>query len=90
MDDDITSLYISGSPGTGKTALVNSIIRTFGATRSDVKFISVNCMALKSTDALWERLVEELGMPTQKLSTRTKKVKGREAVEAALHKLNTK
>ncbi|KAJ7282967.1 hypothetical protein C8J57DRAFT_1219121 [Mycena rebaudengoi] len=66
---EYTSLYISGSPGTGKTALVNSVI-------------SINCMALNSVDALWERLVEELGGTSdkkRKTAGRVKKAQGRDA-----------
>jgi len=60
MDQDTvpTSLFISGAPGTGKTALVNEVLRDVG---SDVKVVSINCMALKSVDALWERIHEEFG-----------------------------
>ncbi|TFK44215.1 P-loop containing nucleoside triphosphate hydrolase protein [Crucibulum laeve] len=84
----ITSLYISGTPGTGKTALVNSIIRALG---SDLKVITINCMALKSVDALWERLIEEFEIaPKRKVAGKAKKVKGREAVEALLASLRTK
>ncbi|KAJ7647053.1 P-loop containing nucleoside triphosphate hydrolase protein [Roridomyces roridus] len=80
-----TSLYISGSPGTGKTALVNSVVRSLGIDK--VKVIMINCMALNSVDVLWERLIEELGgTPDKKRKTagRVKKVQGRDAVEALL------
>lgn len=51
------ALYISGSPGTGKTALVNSVLSTL----SPDELISINCMALTTLDELWVRLLEELG-----------------------------
>ncbi|KAK0208035.1 P-loop containing nucleoside triphosphate hydrolase protein [Desarmillaria ectypa] len=79
-------LYISGVPGTGKTALVNSVIRTLG---NDIKVITINCMALSSIEALWERLHEKF--ERTKVSSRTKKVtRGKDAVEALLNGLPTK
>lgn len=80
-DKDTTTLYISGSPGTGKTALVNSILCEF---QSDV--VSINCMALNSVDELWDRMAEELDGK----QGRGKKVKGREAVLKALEELDRK
>lgn len=87
-DGPFTSLYISGTPGTGKTALVNTIIRSLS---TDAKVISINCMALNSVEALWDRLVEELeDGKKRKTAGRTKKVKGRDAVESILSKHYTK
>ncbi|KAJ7141510.1 P-loop containing nucleoside triphosphate hydrolase protein [Mycena epipterygia] len=86
-----TSLYISGSPGTGKTALVNSILRTLNV--EQVKVITINCMALNSVDVLWERLIEELGDTgdkKRKTAGRPKKSQGRDTVDALLTMLRTK
>ena len=55
-----TNMFISGAPGTGTTALVNAIIRDLMAKNDHVKVISINCMALKSVDALWEWIIEDL------------------------------
>ncbi|KAJ7899034.1 P-loop containing nucleoside triphosphate hydrolase protein [Mycena leptocephala] len=82
-----TSLYISGSPGTGKTALVNSVLRTLDI--NQVKVITINCMALNSVDTLWERLIEELGATADK----KRKIAGRpkkDTVDALLTVLSTK
>lgn len=62
LPTDPPVLYISGTPGTGKTALVNSIL---GETRemleeNAIHLFTVNCMALDSVDALLERLLQEL------------------------------
>ncbi|KAJ7346937.1 P-loop containing nucleoside triphosphate hydrolase protein [Mycena albidolilacea] len=86
-----TSLYISGSPGTGKTALVNSVLRALDV--DQVKVITINCMALNSVDALWERLTEELGATAakkRKTAGRPKKQLARDAVDALLAVLPTK
>lgn len=91
MDSDNaeTSLFISGSPGTGKTALVNSIIRSLYDDHDQVQVISINCMALQNIDALWKRLIEELGASRQR-PTRAKRAHGRNAVEALLSSLEVK
>ena len=92
MDDqNAASLFISGSPGTGKTALVNTIIRELSTvTGSDVKVVFINCMALKSIDALWERMVEDLSDGPKRKSASGRKLKGRDAVKALLNGLNSK
>lgn len=56
-----TSLYISGSPGTGKTALVMSVLST--NKRDDVRTAYVNCMGLKDINVLWGRILPALGEP---------------------------
>ncbi|KAF9010694.1 P-loop containing nucleoside triphosphate hydrolase protein [Cyathus striatus] len=90
-DQDPTCLYISGSPGTGKTALVNSIFRTMSTTPDEIQVISVNCMALNGIDALWDRLIEELSVSIKKKSPgRTKKTFGRDAVQVLLTTLRKK
>lgn len=61
-DDDYAGeslLYVSGSPGTGKTALVNAVIASTQV-NNNVKIIFLNCMTMSSADALWEKLEEEL------------------------------
>jgi cell division control protein 6 len=89
VDNDVTtSLYISGSPGSGKTALVNSILRSL---ETDAKIIVINCMALNSTDALWETLLEELqDGPKRKTAGRAKKTRPRDIVEALLSNSQSK
>lgn len=62
--DGPSSLYISGSPGTGKTALVNTILNELDS--SSLTVININCMALNDVDSLWERIIDELS-PSKKL-----------------------
>ncbi len=66
-------LYISGSPGCGKTALVNSILATSEAEllTNNITLVSVNCMALNGLEAVWDRLAEELGF-SDKRRTKTR------------------
>lgn len=89
--DQITNLYISGSPGTGKTVLVNALIQSLGSDLNGTKIITVNCMALKNVEALWERLSEEFQGPCKRKQSRsTAKGKGKEAVEDILSSLDSK
>ena len=83
-------LYISGSPGTGKTALLNSVLRTLDHDQCNV--VSINCMTLKGVDALWQKLFDDLNSADAKLdkAMRPQKLKGREAVEVALATLSRK
>lgn len=75
-----TSLYISGSPGTGKTALVLSVLST---TQDDaVRTAYINCMGLKEINVLWGRVLPALGEP----STSNKG----KAAASALHRFEQK
>ncbi|KAH8119620.1 P-loop containing nucleoside triphosphate hydrolase protein [Phellopilus nigrolimitatus] len=82
-------LYVSGSPGTGKTALINSIIAS-AKVSDDVKVLFLNCMAFSGMDALWQRLAEELsGASTKARPGRRaigKKLHGKDEVSAILDK----
>jgi cell division control protein 6 len=91
MDYDLstTSMFISGAPGTGKTELVNTVIRDLSAKNDHVKVISINCMALKSVDALWERIIEDLGITPKRKSPANKKINGFERLKTLLSTLNT-
>ncbi|KAG2126975.1 P-loop containing nucleoside triphosphate hydrolase protein [Suillus bovinus] len=83
-DSAHTSLYISGTPGTGKTALVNSVLRSFQESEgtSDLRVVSINCMALNGLDALWDRLYEELYCTgASKNPAKPGKAKGKQTVE---------
>ncbi|KAK8180294.1 P-loop containing nucleoside triphosphate hydrolase protein [Phyllosticta capitalensis] len=53
-------LYISGPPGTGKSALVNEVGQELEAD-GDVKRAYINCMSIKSAGDLYLKLLEEIG-----------------------------
>ncbi|OJA14500.1 hypothetical protein AZE42_04454 [Rhizopogon vesiculosus] len=92
-NNEHTSLYISGTSGTGKTALVNSVLRSLEQSEgtSDLRVMSINCMALGGIDALWDRLYEELCRTrAPKCGAGPCKAKGKQAVEKALSTLNDK
>jgi cell division control protein 6 len=84
-----SSMFISGAPGTGKTALVNAMIRRLSVDHPEVRVIAINCMALKDSDALWERMIEEFRDASNKRSL-GKKSKGRDVVKSMLNALNVK
>ena len=81
-------LYVSGTPGTGKTALVNSIISSVD-TIDTAKIIFLNCMSITGMDVLWTRLSEELiaskKVGTSKRTT-SKKASSRDEIAAFLDK----
>lgn len=91
-DDVFTTLYISGSPGCGKTALVNSVLGQLNPEANGVKIIFINCMALNNLDALWDRMFEELDAARKQKSSpsKSRKAKGRDAIETLVAGLKTK
>ena len=54
------SLYISGAPGTGKTAVITHILDELKVTHSHVKQGYVNCMSLKDSQGVFCNLYEQL------------------------------
>lgn len=82
-------LYISGSPGTGKTAMVTAVfdnMRTQLET-AEVVTVVINCMALNSVDALWDRLKDEFQDAEAKTKKGTKAKKLKESSLDALKRL---
>ncbi|KAK3887183.1 hypothetical protein Pcinc_008708 [Petrolisthes cinctipes] len=57
------SLYISGAPGTGKTASLNNIIDKLQMKK--LRRVFINCMALKTSAAIYKAISIELGIRTQ-------------------------
>lgn len=54
------SMYISGAPGTGKTASLTSIVNKMEVR---LKQVFVNCMTLRSSNAIYGKILTELGLP---------------------------
>ncbi|XP_036958217.1 cell division control protein 6 homolog [Acanthopagrus latus] len=57
------SLYISGAPGTGKTACLNCVVQEMKAELSSVQTVVVNCMSLRSSHAIFPLLADKLKAP---------------------------
>jgi cell division control protein 6 len=74
-----TSLYVSGSPGTGKTALMHELVRNFSVNEG-IQVVYINCMGLKDVQAMHQRILEEL----PKSADSNRKLKGKAAVEHQL------
>ena len=51
-------IYVSGPPGTGKSAFVNEICRKFDSETS-IKTAYINCMSAKNAGDLYRKLLEE-------------------------------
>ncbi|XP_067441622.1 cell division control protein 6 homolog [Thunnus thynnus] len=54
------SLYISGAPGTGKTACLNCVLQEMKAELASVQTVVVNCMSLRSSHAIFPLLADKL------------------------------
>ncbi|KAF1394578.1 hypothetical protein PFLUV_G00002500 [Perca fluviatilis] len=57
------SLYISGAPGTGKTACLNCVLQDMKAALAPVQTVVVNCMSLRSSHAIFPLLADKLRAP---------------------------
>ncbi|XP_030627918.1 cell division control protein 6 homolog [Chanos chanos] len=55
------SLYISGAPGTGKTACLNCVLQERKVCLKTVQTVVINCMTLRSSHAIFPLLSEKLG-----------------------------
>ncbi|KIK79308.1 hypothetical protein PAXRUDRAFT_16395 [Paxillus rubicundulus Ve08.2h10] len=78
-----SSLFISGTPGTGKTALVNSVLAGFGHC-DDLDVMSINCVGVHNVDALWEHLCENIESIRSAKSTGNSKAKGKRLLNQLL------
>ncbi|KAI9257388.1 P-loop containing nucleoside triphosphate hydrolase protein [Phascolomyces articulosus] len=63
-------LYVSGSPGTGKTAMLTEIMRSFEDQVAEldshqVKEVMINCMSIREPKGIYLKLVNELKTPRQ-------------------------
>ena len=61
------SMYVSGAPGTGKTATINHLLNTKTV---DYKSVVINCMVLKSSIAIYREVAKQLA---PKLNPKTEK-----------------
>lgn len=55
------SLYLSGAPGTGKTACLSRILQDFQKEVKSFKTILLNCMSLRSAQAVFPAIAQEIG-----------------------------
>lgn len=58
------TLYISGPPGTGKTASLNLILQNDNVRKEFVE-VYVNCTAIKSSGSIYSKIVKELGLKSK-------------------------
>ncbi|GAB1296791.1 Cell division control protein [Apodemus speciosus] len=55
------SLYLSGAPGTGKTACLSRVLQDFQKEVKSFKTILLNCMSLRSAQAVFPAIAQEIG-----------------------------
>ncbi|XP_067007942.2 cell division control protein 6 homolog [Anabrus simplex] len=53
------TLYISGPPGTGKTACLTKILSQY---KQEFRRVYINCTSMKSSSCVYSRICEELGL----------------------------
>lgn len=57
-------IYVSGPPGTGKSAMITDITKPYFE-REGVRAAYINCMSVKSSKDLYKNLLEALGQPSE-------------------------
>ena len=57
-------LYVSGPPGTGKSAMINRMTEDAASGSDSIRKAYINCMSIKSTKVLYATLLEQLGGAT--------------------------
>ncbi len=62
-------IYVSGPPGTGKSAMVNEVTRQVVDGQASVRKAYVNCMSIKSSNDLYTTLLDLLGMEMELFQT---------------------
>uniref|UniRef100_A0A8C8IU25 Cell division control protein 6 homolog n=1 Tax=Oncorhynchus tshawytscha TaxID=74940 RepID=A0A8C8IU25_ONCTS len=68
------SLYISGAPGTGKTACLNCVLQEMKDELKAIQTVVLNCMALRSSHAIFPLLAEKLGASGGHTDTKLQKL----------------
>jgi cell division control protein 6 len=68
LENKAGCLYISGMPGTGKTAMLTEVMRKMENEMMDlrthkVKIVMVNCMTVKEPKQIYTKLIHGLGSP---------------------------
>ncbi|XP_023244751.1 cell division control protein 6 homolog [Centruroides sculpturatus] len=64
------SLYISGAPGTGKTACLTRLFESREVKRP-FEYVYVNCMSFKQSTAVYQKIAKELDYEARDLSQKT-------------------
>ncbi|XP_031822084.1 cell division control protein 6 homolog isoform X1 [Sarcophilus harrisii] len=54
------SLYVSGAPGTGKTACLSRILQDVKEELKDIKIVMLNCMSLRTSQAVFPAIAQEI------------------------------
>lgn len=55
-------LYVSGPPGTGKSAMVNAVTEGIAAASPKIRKAYINCMSIKSSKELYMTLLDQLDL----------------------------
>lgn len=55
-------IYVSGPPGTGKSAMVNEVSREAASKNASIRKAYINCMSIKSSKDLYVTLLDQLDL----------------------------
>ncbi|XP_046824412.1 cell division control protein 6 homolog [Vespa crabro] len=72
-NESSASLYVSGPPGTGKTACLYKIIQQ-PEFNSKFKVVYINCTTMKSAATIYSKIMQELDIPVPKSSRNSKAI----------------
>ena len=64
--DKGASIYVSGNPGTGKTALIDELIPELAKDFREIKIIKINCMMLKDPLKCFQEIAQIVKIPSDK------------------------
>ncbi|KAL6252152.1 hypothetical protein P5V15_000016 [Pogonomyrmex californicus] len=68
-----SSMYISGPPGTGKTASLSKLMQ-LPDVKSKLKVVYINCTSMKSAAAIYAKIIQELSIPITTKSGKNNKI----------------
>ncbi|EEB07000.2 MCM loader [Schizosaccharomyces japonicus yFS275] len=54
------ALYVSGAPGTGKTAVITEVVSQFSAENNDIQLCSLNCMTVSNPRTIFAKILAKL------------------------------
>uniref|UniRef100_A0AAY4DH08 Cell division control protein n=1 Tax=Denticeps clupeoides TaxID=299321 RepID=A0AAY4DH08_9TELE len=69
-----SSLYISGAPGTGKTACLNNVLQEREDELEGIQKVVINCMTLRSSHSIFPVIAEHLGVSKAHSESRLEKL----------------
>ncbi|XP_066588656.1 cell division control protein 6 homolog isoform X2 [Prorops nasuta] len=77
------SLYVSGPPGTGKTALLSKVMQ-LPEFKKKINTVYINCTTMKSASTIYGKIIQELNIKVTEETTKVTEKTAKAAVEKYL------